>query len=324
MDVRFRVLVTDRAWPNIDVERSILAPLGCELIDAPQGDEATLTALGRDSDAIMTCWAHVTENVIRATTRCRVVSRLGIGLDNISVETATELGIPVTNVPDYCVSEVSDHALALILACARNVPFFHARTKGGGYNLAAAPPMKRLAGATLGLVGFGRIAQALEAKAQAIGFDVLVFRRSGAPAGSTARVVSLEELLSKSDFVSLHLPLTEETRGILSGSRLALMKPTAYLINTARGALIDQPALERMIESGRLAGAALDVFEPEPPDLSQPLFQNPRVIVTPHAAFLSTESLQELRTRASHQVAQALQGARPENVVNPEVYDRCT
>jgi len=324
MSREFRVLITDRAWPDCAVERGILGRIGAEVIESPQGDEATLIELARDVDAIGTCWAHVTEGVIRAAPRCRIVARFGIGLDNINVETATELGIPVSNVPDYCVSEVSDHALALLLACARNVAFFHARTKAGEYRLSAAPPMKRLAGATLGLVGFGRIARALLPKARAIGLGVVAHSQHSDDRGTGCPMVSLDELLARSDFVSLHVPLTEATHGLFGDRQFQQMKPTAYLINTSRGGLIDQEALWRALSTGRLAGAALDVFDPEPPDLSQPLYRDERVIVTPHAAFLSEESLRDLRTRTSNQIVEALQGRRPENVVNPHVYDRAT
>lgn len=320
----YRVLITDRAWPDSRVERDILSAIGAEVIESPRGDEATLVDLARDVDAIGTCWAHVTDQVIRSAPRCRIVARFGIGLDNIRVDTATELGIPVTNVPDYCVSEVSDHALALVLACARNIAFFHARTKSGEYRLGAARPMQRLAGATLGLVGFGRIAQALYPKARAIGFKVLAFSRRGDDRGKGCAMVPLERLLTESDFVSLHLPLTDTTQHLIGEREFRMMKQTAYLINTARGALVDPMALVRAIEEGEIAGAGLDVFDPEPPDLSQPLYRNERVIVTPHAAFVSAESLHELRTRASRQIAEALQGRRPENVVNPRVYDRAT
>jgi D-3-phosphoglycerate dehydrogenase / 2-oxoglutarate reductase len=322
MTSEFRVLITDRAWPDCAVERDILGRVGAQVVEAPHGDEATLIELARGADAIGTCWAPVTENVIRAAPDCRIVARFGIGLDNISLATATELGIPVTNVPDYCVSEVSDHALALVMACARNIAFFHARTKAGEYRLSAAPPMKRLAGATLGLVGFGRTARALFGKARAIGFTVVAHSEHSDDRGTDCPMLPLNDLLSKSDFISLHLPLNRTTIGLLGDEQFRRMKPTAYLVNTSRGGLIDQGALWRALLSGRLAGAALDVFDPEPPDLSEPLFRDERVIVTPHAAFLSTESLEDLRTRASEQIAEALQGRRPVNVVNPEVYDR--
>jgi D-3-phosphoglycerate dehydrogenase len=182
--------------------------------------------------------------------------------------------------------------------------------------------MKRLEGATLGLVGFGRIARALLPKVKAIGFHVVAHSRHSDDRGTGCPMVGLDDLLAQSDFVSLHVPLTDSTHGLLGPKQFERMKPTAYVVNTSRGALIDHAALWRAISSGRLAGAALDVFDPEPPDLSQPLFRDERVIVTPHAAFTSAESLQNLRTRASRQIAEALAGRRPENVVNPQVYDR--
>lgn len=316
-----RVLLTDRAWPDSDLERRILDEAGAELIEPADGEEATLIELARDADAIATCWAQVTSQVIRAAPRCRVISRFGIGLDNISVETATELGIPVTFVPDYCISEVSDHALAMLLACARQIAFFHHRTQIGEYNLRAAPPMHRLAGRVLGLVGLGRIARAVLPKARALGLEVIAHTPSGNDYGTGCRMVSFDELLQHCDFVSLHLPLTEQTRGLVAAREFTHMKRTAYLINTSRGPLVDEIALWEALQQDELAGAALDVFDPEPPDLSRPLFRDERVIVTPHAGFLSEESLHELRTRASRQVVQALQGRRPDQVVNPQVYD---
>ncbi len=320
----FRVLITDRAWPDCSLERSLLASVGADVVEAPRSDEATLIELARDADAIGTNWAQVTDKLIRAAPRCRIVARFGIGLDNISVPTATELGIPVTNVPDYCVPEVSDHALALLLAAARNITFFHQRTKAGEYQLSAGPSMRRLSGATLGLIGLGQIARALFPKARALGMNVIAHSRRSDDGGTGCRMVSLDELLTQSDFISLHAPLTESTHHLISGPQFARMKPTAWLINTSRGGLVDAAALLEAVQAGRIGGAALDVFEPEPPDLSQALYRDERVIVTPHAAFLSEESLCEVRTRASRQMADALRGVRPENVVNPEVYARTT
>jgi D-3-phosphoglycerate dehydrogenase len=324
MSPPFRVLITDRAWPDCSIERDVLKSVGAEVVEAPRTDEQTLISLARDADAIGTNWAPVTANVIRAATRCKTVARFGIGLDNISVPTATGLGIPVTNVPDYCVSEVSDHALALLLAAARNVAFFHTRTKAGEYQLSAGPPMRRLSGMTLGLIGFGHIARALFPKARALGMTVIANTRRLDDCRTGCTMVPLDELLVRSDFVSLHAPLTDSTRHMISGPQLARMKPTAWLINTSRGGLIDNAALEAALAAGRIGGAALDVFEPEPPDLSDALYKNERVIVTPHAAFVSAESLHELRLRASRQIADALEGKRPANVVNPEVYAHTT
>jgi D-3-phosphoglycerate dehydrogenase / 2-oxoglutarate reductase len=317
MSNRFRVLMTDRAWPDTRIETSILRAADAELIEASATDEATLAELAADVDAIATTWARVTDVVIRNSPRCRIISRFGIGLDNIAVLTATELGIPVTNCPDYCVSEVSDHALGLILACARRIGFFHWRTKRGEYNLGAATTMRRLSGQTVGLVGLGRIARELIPKLRSLGLKILAYTASGSDHGTGCQMVTLPELLEQSDFVSLHAPLDFETRHLINAERLSLMKPTAYLINTSRGGLVDPAALWDALQKDQIAGAALDVFEPEPPNLSDPLYCDERVIVTPHAAFVSAESLIAMRTQAMEQVVQALRGERPNNVVNP-------
>lgn len=314
-----RVLLTDRAWPDSSVEQRELSAVGAVLIEAPDGSESTLTRLAVDVDAIMTCWAPVTEAVVRAATKCRHIARLGIGLDNIAVSVATERGIRVTNVPDYCVEEVADHTLALLLACARKVAFFHQRTKSGEYRLQTGWPLHRLRGSVLGIVGMGRIGRAVVERARAFGFEIIAWTRSGSDHGSGARMVELPELLRLSDFVSLNVPLTPETRHLLNRESLALLKPTAFVVNTSRGGLIDHAALWDALQAGRIAGTALDVLEPEPPDLSQPLFRDERVIVTPHSAFVSVESLVDLRVRVARQVAATLSGGVPENVVNPQV-----
>ena len=320
MASRFRVLLTDRAWPDTEIETAILRTADAQLIEPTASDEATLAKLATDVDAIVTNWARVTDQVIRSSSRCQIISRTGIGIDNIAVATATELGIPVTNCPDYCVQEVSDHALGLLLACARRIGFFHWRTKRGEYNLGAATTMRRLSGQTVGLVGLGHIARELVPKLRALGLTLLAYTPSGSDHGTGCRMVSLRELLEQSDFVSLHAPLIPETRHLINTDRLRQMKPTAYLINTSRGGLVDAVALWAAIQNQQLAGAALDVFEPEPPDLNEPLYQDERVIVTPHAAFVSAESLNQMRTQAIHQVVQALRGETPDNVVNPAYF----
>lgn len=316
-----RVLITDRAWPDSRLEQEILSEVGAEVYEASSDDEATLIEAARDADAIATCWAKVTRGVIDAAPRLKTIARLGIGLDNISVETATQRRIPVTNVPDYCVSEVSDHVMAMLLAAARKIAFFHQRTKQGEYKLQAGPPLRRISGQTLGLVGLGHIGRALVPKARAFGLNLIAHTKSGSDRGTGCRMVSLDELLSASDFISLNLPVTDESRGLLGAAQFARMKPHAWVINTSRGPLIDHDALWTALQSNKLGGAGLDVFDPEPPDLSLPLYQDERVIVTPHAAFLSEESLRDLRTRAAHQLADVLRGVRPENVVNPSIYD---
>jgi D-3-phosphoglycerate dehydrogenase len=311
-----RVLLTDRAWPDAEIERAILSASGIELIEAQATDEASLCRLAAGVHGIITNWAKVTDAVIRSARGLRVVCRAGIGLDNIAVATASELKIPVTNVPDYCVGEVADHALALLLACNRQVAFFDHRAKQGEYRLQAAPPLRRLAGKVLGLVGLGRIARNL---APALGMHVIAHTAGRGDHGTGIPMRTLDELLPESDFVSLHVPLTKETRHLLRQPQFESMRRSAYLINTSRGGLIDHADLWTALERGLIAGAALDVFDPEPPDLSQPLFHDERVIVTPHAAFVSVESLENLRQRVATQAADALLGRRPECVVNPQV-----
>ena len=313
---KFKVLLTDYAWPDLDIERRTLAEVDAELVVAADGNLKTLVPLAADADAIMTNWANVPAEVIDAAPKCRIVARLGIGLDNIDVAAATRHGMMVTNIPDYCLVEVAEHALALLLAQGRKVAFYHHQTKSGRYDLKAGAVLRRIEGQTLGIVGLGNIGKALATKALALGLVVLAAdpARPKAPDGVT--FCQFDELLSASDYVSLHVPLSAKTRHLIGPKQLARMKPTAYLINTARGGLVDSDALAAALAAGELAGAGLDVQDPEPPDLGRPPWNDPRVIVTPHAAFASEESLADLRTRTARQVAQCLAGAQPAHVVN--------
>ena len=328
----FRVLVTDFAWPSLDVERSILSELGAALVVARTGEEAELIELSHDADAILTNWKRVPEPAVRAAPRCQVIGRYGVGVDNIPVQLATELGIVVANVPDFCVGEVADHAMALLLACARRLVRFTSETRAGVWSLKHAPGLPRLAEQTLGIVGFGRIAQALVPRARGFGLRVLVFTPRLAAAGAVpgelgAEVdvaASLDELLAAADYVSLHVPATTRSAGLIGERALAQMKPTAYLINTSRGALIDEDALARALAEQRIAGAALDVLSREPPPPDLPLLGAPNLILTPHAAFYSDASIHEVQTRAATNVATVLAGDVPEHVVNPAVLEADT
>ncbi|MBA4104599.1 MAG: C-terminal binding protein [Pirellula sp.] len=320
MPSMYRVLVTDVAWPDMEIERAILREADATLIVASQTNVEFLAEAAADCDAIMTNWAKVPEAVIAAATRCKIVSRLGVGLDNIDVEAATRRGILVTNVPDYCTVEVAEHALALMLTLARKVAFYHCETKQGSYDLQKGPSLKRIEGQTLGIVGLGGIGRKLAEKAAALGVNVLATGRTRKHPSELPVGVSwcdLNDLLTQSDYISLHVPLTSETKHLIGAEQLARMKSSAYLINTARGGLIDHAALASALNAGQLAGAALDVQDTEPPDLSRPPYNDSRVVVTPHAAFVSVESLSNLRTRAARQVATCLQGGLPEHLVNP-------
>ncbi|MBD3672456.1 MAG: C-terminal binding protein [Planctomycetaceae bacterium] len=324
MSAPYRVLLTDRAWPSLDLEREILASGNAEVIESPDDSEATLISLAADVDAIATCWAQVTGRVIEAAPKCKIIARLGIGLDNIDIPTATRLKIPVTNVPDYCIPEVADHTCGLILALNRKITFFDREAKQGRYKLSAAGPLRRLAGQTLGLIGFGRIARAVRERALGFGLEVIAHSPSGRDYGCGCEMVSLEALLKRSDIVSLHAPHTDASHHLLNREMLSRIKPGALVINTSRGGLIDHQALWESLKTDHLAGVALDVFDPEPPDLSDPMFADHRVVVTPHAAFTSEESLVELRTRVCQQILTTLQGGQPENLVNSENLEELT
>jgi D-3-phosphoglycerate dehydrogenase len=318
------VLVTDFAWPSLDIERELLAAVGAELLLAETGEEEEITALAPEASAILTNWRRVPPEALEVASECIVVSRFGVGVDNIPVDRATELGIVVTNVPDFCVDEVSDHAMALLLACARRVVTLDREAREHRWGLELARGLRRLRGQTLGLVGFGRIARAVVPKATAFGLRVVAYtprlKPEGLPSGVTA-AATLEELLAVSDYVSLHAPATPETRCLIDETALRAMKRTAFLINTARGALVDEDALARALAEGWIAGAALDVFSVEPPRNDYPLLANEAVVVTPHAAFYSQEAIEELERKAARNVADVLSGHIPSAIVNPEVLE---
>jgi D-3-phosphoglycerate dehydrogenase / 2-oxoglutarate reductase len=318
------VLVTDYAWPSLDIEREILGELDAALLIAETGSEAELVALAPEADAILTNWARVPEDALEAASRCCIVARYGVGVDNIPVERATELGILVANVPDFCLDEVSDHAVALVLACARRVVRFARSTRAGEWNLDLAPGLPRLRGQTLGVVGFGNIARALTPKALGLGLRVLAYTprlQEGSSAGAET-TADLGRLLAESDYVSLHAPATPDTRGLIGEPELRAMKPTAYLINTSRGSLVDEEALMRALTEGWIAGAAVDVLSSEPPPADHPLLALDNAIVTPHAAFYSGTAIEELQTKAARNVAAALRGDVPETTLNRQVLEQ--
>jgi D-3-phosphoglycerate dehydrogenase / 2-oxoglutarate reductase len=318
--VRKRVLVTDFTWPDTRVEAAILDAAGADLVVAGTGDEAELLELVGDADAILTCFNHVTPAVVRAGTRLQVIGRYGIGTDNIAVDVATELGIPVTNVPEYCTDEVAEHALALLFALVRGLHRYDRAVRAGDWTLAPGLPTRRIAGSTLGIVGFGRIGRALAERARALRMHVLVHtRRPEAARDAGFEPAELDELATRSDFVSLHVPLVEETRGLVDAAFLARMKPTAHLINVARGALVDHDALARALASGEIAGAGVDVFAPERLPADHPLLACANLLATPHTAFYSSQSIADLAALAARNVADILSGRRPASVVNPEV-----
>lgn len=318
-DSRFKVVVTDSVFPHLETERRLLAEVGAELVALQAHRDDELVEAVRDADALLVCFAPVTQRVVEAAQRCKVIARYGIGVDNVDVRTATARGIVVTNVPDYCVEEVSDHTLALLLACARRVVWLDRTVRAGRWDARDAVPVRRLSGQTLGLVGFGKIPRLVARKAQTFGLRVLAFDPYVDPSAMRELGVEpagLRALLERSDYVSLHAPLTPQTEGLVDEAALRWMKPTAFLINTARGRIVDDRALVRALERGWIAGAALDVLPTEPPAPDHPLRRLPNVILTPHVAFYSEESLQELQRKAAEEVVRVLTGQPPRYPVN--------
>lgn len=321
-----KVLVTDYVWPSVDPEREVLGQADIELVVAPNGDEKTLADLAQDVDGILTCFAKVTENVVKSAQKCVVISRYGVGVDNIAVETSTEHGILVTYVPDYCVDEVSDHIMALILSWNRRIVLFDKDTKTNGWgNAGLGMRIMRLRGKKIGVVGFGRIGRAVASKASAFGLEILAYDpmlTADAVAEHGATMVELHTLLTESDFITLHSPLNPSTRNMIGKDELGLMKPEAFLINAARGGLIEENALYNSLISKQIAGAGLDVVEDIAPELNHRILQLDNVIVTPHTAFFSQEAVLELEQRAAQEVVRALTGQMPENLINKEVLNK--
>ncbi len=319
----WKVLITDYVWPSTEPERAILEEAGAEVVIAPDGSEETLTELAKDVDAIMTCFAKVTDKVIRTATKCVVIGRFGVGTDNIAVDTATELGIAVTYVPDYCIEEVSDHVLAILHTWNRKISIFDQSVKKNGWgHLGLTMRIMRLKGKTIGIVGFGRIGQAVAKKASAFGMNVLASDPMISETTATehgAQLVSLNELLTQSDFVTLHAPLISSTHHMIGKTELELMKKESFLINAARGPLIDEEALYDALKNKNIAGAGLDVMEDNIPPKDHPLLQLDNIIITPHTAFFSQESTLELEQRAASEVVNVYQGRMPDNLFNQDV-----
>ena len=318
----FVVAVTDYVFASLEPEQRVLAPLGVELRPRQCQSEEEIIELTEGADAVLNCYAKLTARVIEQLDRCKIIARYGIGVDNVDLVAATRAGILVTNVPDYCVDEVSDHALALMLSLARQIVLADGAVREGRWDVVAHAGIRRLRGRTLGLVGFGKIAIAVSSKAQSFGLRVLAcdpYLGSEAMAHHGVQAVDFDRLLAEADAISIHVPLSPETRNLIGARELAQMKPTAFLINTSRGGIVDEQALATALKENRLGGAALDVLGVEPPPPDHPLRQAPNLILTPHLAFYSRESVIELQTKAAEEVARALKGEPPRSPVNREV-----
>ena len=327
-----KVVITDLVVDDLAPEREVLDGVArVEALGASNEDE--LVGRVEDADAVMVYVLHITPRTIERLARCRLIIRCGVGYDRIDGAFARERGIPVAHVPDYCTEEVADTALAQILALTRGLTYQSSRLRASAtpwsWREAASLSLRRLRGRTLGLVGLGRIGTATALRAKAFGLDVAYYDPYKPHGFDRAlglrRVDSLEELARSSAILSLHCPLTPETRGMIDARIISLLPSEAYLVNTARGAVVDTTAIPAAVESGQLAGVALDVLEHEPPADDDPLIrawrdpQHPahwRVLLTPHSAFYSQESPQDARTHAALTVRRALAGEPIATIVN--------
>jgi D-3-phosphoglycerate dehydrogenase len=318
---KYFVAVADSVFPNLDPAREVLSSIGAEIQLSPEPTVDAIMKLAKDADGVLVTYAKITADMIRQMTKCRIISRFGIGVDNVDIPVATEKGIVVTKVPDYCIDEVSDHAMALLLSAVRKIPMGTEQVHAGTWKMPNFVPIHRLRGSVLGLAGFGRIPQLVAPKAQAFGMKVIAFdpylpKEVFAKAG--VEQVDFQTLLKRSDYISVHSPLTPETKGLFNADAFKQMKKGAYIVNTARGPVIDEAALAAAIDSGHIAGAGLDVMTTEPP-VSSPLIGKKNVIITPHTSFYSDESLVELQTKAAQEVANVLTGKPARNPVNEVV-----
>ena len=317
--MRHRVYIADCDHGHIEPEIEVLSAIGVTPILRDCSTEEEVVAQCGDADALLIQRVGIGERAFASLPKLKVICRYGVGYDNFDLSEATQAGVMAVNVPDYCIDEVSNHALAMLLAWCRHIPGYNRAVHSGGWHHHTDPPLERLMGKTVGIVGFGRIGSEFGRKVRALGVEIMVHDPyvNQLPPGFVK--VGFEELLSQSDYISLHCPLNQETYHLLGEKALNLMKPTAVLINTARGPIIDQRALTIALKERRLRGAALDVLETEPPDTGEELLELDNAYLSPHAAYYSEESQVELKTRAAQAVVSALTGGVPKDLLNPQV-----
>jgi D-3-phosphoglycerate dehydrogenase len=311
---KYKVVVSDQVFPSVDVEQALLADIDADLVVA-SGDVDSVLATAADADAILNTYLPWSAESIARLTRCKIIARYGIGFDNVDLKAAAGAGIVVTNVPDYSVEEVATHALALILASLRKVVTADRSVRAGTSSIDNFRPIRRLSTLTVGLIGYGRIARRIAAPLAALGADIIAHDPYLQPGPDLPPLLEFDTVLSRSDIVSLHLPLTDETRDIIDRDALGRMRPEAILINTSRGPLVDLDALGDALRQGTIGAAGLDVFDVEPLDASR-VEGVPNLIVTPHMAYYSEEALAESQRKAATQVIKVLTGEKPDYRVN--------
>jgi D-3-phosphoglycerate dehydrogenase / 2-oxoglutarate reductase len=324
-DRKSKVVVADYDFGDVAIEHAIVTGAGFELIAAQCKSEDDVIAVAANADAVLTQYAEIGKRAIQSFTRCKVIARYGIGVDIVDVDAATTKNIVVTNVPnDWCMNEVADHAVALLLALVRKLPTYNRATRAGEWHWQTGRPIQKLQEGTLGLFSFGAIAKEIARRMRGFGvrivaYDPFVDKHEAASEGVS--LVSFEELLAQSDYMMIQAPLTEETRGRFGETELRRMKRGAILVNTARGPIVKDADLYRVLKDGWLTGAGLDDLEEEPAKrvgwkANNPLFSLENVIVTPHAAYYSEQSIQIVRRFASEEVVRVLRGEAPLSSVN--------
>jgi D-3-phosphoglycerate dehydrogenase len=307
------IAVTDSVFPSLDPAKAALARINPTFRMSKSVNADDILAVARDADAILVTYAKLTRDIITQLTKCKAIGRFGLGVDNIDLPAAKEKGIAVNYVPDYCIREVSDHTMALLLALIRKIPLSNKLVQSGRWEMPAVVPIRRIEGTVLGLVGFGHIPRLVAPKAQAFGIKVIAYDPYVKPEGFKAanvEGVDFDTLLKTSDYVSVHAPLLPATRGMLNAAAFAKMKKGAYIVNTARGPLIDEPALLAALDAGQVGGAGLDVVTAEPLAKDSPLLGRDNIIISPHTGFYSIEALEELQTKCASDVARVLSGEK--------------
>jgi D-3-phosphoglycerate dehydrogenase / 2-oxoglutarate reductase len=307
------IAVTDSVFPSLDPAKAALAKLDPTFVMSKSASADDILAVAKDADAILVTYAKLTRDILTQLTKCKAIGRFGLGVDNIDLPAAKEKGIAVNYVPDYCIREVSDHAMALLLALIRKIPLSNKLVQSGRWEMPAVVPIRRIEGTVLGLVGFGNIPRLVAPKAQAFGIKVIAYDPFAKPEvfkAAKVESVDFDTLLKTADYISVHAPLLPATRGMMDADAFGKMKKGAYLVNTARGPLIDEPALIVALDSGHLGGAGLDVVAAEPLAKDSKLLGRDNVIISPHTGFYSIEALAELQTKCAADVASVLSGGK--------------
>ena len=322
---KLKVVVTDYDYPSIQLEEEMIKEAGYHFQAGHAKKEDEIIALVSDADGVISQYSLITDRVMESMQRCKVISRYGVGLDNIDVEAATRRGISVCNVPLYCIHEVSNHAIALMLALSRKVVDANSAIRNGTWDAISLSPVMDPTVQVVGVVGLGNIGQSFAKKVMTLGHPCIAYdpyKEDDLFGSMGVERVDLDTLLRRADIISLHCSLTEESHHLIGKKELEIMKPTAFLVNTSRGGVVDGKALYQGLKEGLIAGAGIDVLEEEPPPKDNPLLSLDNIILTPHLAFYSDDSIKRLRAITTDSVIQVLQGKTPENIANPEALNR--